>query len=620
MKNAKSILPILILSLFIFEENTEAQVLPSTLMVALPESGNPSALVNSGNIRKTSDGGYLMAGTMGNGDFSRAVVVKTNAEFDPEWSYRLNQTLTFGNSYQASYGVDVLELGNDEYALLAAVNMNLFSNNPVLQNLDFGFVRFKRTGNGVELLAANRFGTDFNEVPHGMIRTADGGFMLCGYSNLEQGLNLPTKALTFLVKLNENGTQEWGKRYRNQAANCNTTGLSLFQGMLHRNVVETQDGSYVFFMSCDEFVYLTKVDGDGEEIWSRSFDAATGFADGASNDLGAIGVATGSGGAIVGVREMPNGDLAFLGNHFAYFIALLILDGNGNGAGLFLPFSYIFTTDASGQFKEGIAFFHERYNDPDQPVEMMANSFEVLPNGRFLVGIGVNQSGDGSGNQYYRPGFVEVDISQQGIDQSVVRAARIGDDLPIYYNNDNARGMSWMRMHYDHGAREIALSYNLRNAFKIEEYQGVNDGTACTEPIPNMHSFAFELNLLNYTMSATTIGGAAFVPTMAAIDVTRTVECAEPPVATEEILPTTAEAAAVIAPTVHNGQFEIRLISSAWSGAAVEIADLTGRTVYRGEMNDTILAIQLDEADAGVYLVRLSREGQQQVMKTIMLR
>ena len=597
-----------------------AQMLPSTLHVKLEDSENAEALVQTGNIRKAADGGYLIAGTRGTGDFARAVLVKTDADFAPLWSHRLDQTLTFGNSWQASYGVDVIELGNNEFAFLAGVNMNVFSNSPVLQNLDYGFVRFKRTSGGNIILAANRFGTDFNEVPHGMIRTEDGGFMLCGYSNLEQALNLPSKALTFLVKLDEDGNQEWARRYQNQAGSCNTSGLGIFIGMMRRNVIETQDGGYVFTMHCDENVYITKVNNAGEELWSKTFASSTGFSDGASNDLGAIGVATGAGGTIIGVREMPNGDLAFLGNHFAYFITLLILDGNSNGAGLFLPFSYVFTTGPTGNFQKGAAFFHERFNDPNLPVEMMASEFEVLSDGNFMIAGGIDQFGDGNGNTYFRPAFFELDIDQQEIDESVLSAASIGNDLPIFYANDNARGMSNIKMNFDMEEREIALSYDMKHNFKITDYYGYNSAIGCIEAVNNMHSFSFVLDLADYEMSESDISGGAFVPEVSNINVSRVINCAAPPVAVDNIPEASADAIAVIVPTINDGRFKIVLRDSDWTGAGIVLTDMAGQVLYRGQATGIVNEIQDVDLSSGMYIVMLRKEEKQAVLRTVVVK
>lgn len=607
--------------MFIFLAGTiSAQQLPTTLHVKLEESTNADALVSTGNIHKAADGGYLIAGTWGNDEYARAVLVKTNNEFLPVWSVRLDQTLNFGNSFQASYGIDVVELGNDEYAFLAGVNMNVFSNSPVLQNLDFGFVKFKRDTLSNTILAANRFGTDYNEVPHSMIRTADGGFMLCGYSNLEQALNLPSKALTFLVKLDENGDQEWAKRFKNQASECNTSGLGIFLGMMRRNVIQTQDGGYVFTMHCDENVYITKVDHNGTELWSKTFASSAGFADGSSNDVGAIGVATGAGGTIIGVRELANGDLAFLGNQFAYFISLLILDGNSSGAGLYLPFSYVFTTNASGVFKKGAAFFHERFNDQNQPIEMLATDFEVQFDNRFIISAGVDQFGDGNGNSYFKPAFVELDVTKQDIDESVIRAAKVGEEFPAYYVNDNARGMSNIRMSYDPAHFEIALSYDLKHDFKIKEYLGVNTGTGCVDMINNMHSFAFTLNLSDYEMVSSDVNGGAFTPTINDINVSRIINCAEPPVATENIPEAASADIAAIVPTVNDGNFNIVIRNDAWLGAEICISDLAGQAVYRNVATGQVNEVQGTALSSGMYIVRLRKAGQQVVMRTIVQR
>jgi hypothetical protein len=116
-------------------------------------------------IRATADGkGSLVVGTRSNVNTTRAVVIRTDEQHTPLWTVELGYT-AYNNPAQATYGADIVDLGNDQYVLLAALN-TAFVNVEAFQNLDYVLVRFSRTTTGTVVHWTKRIGGPFNDVPH----------------------------------------------------------------------------------------------------------------------------------------------------------------------------------------------------------------------------------------------------------------------------------------------------------------------------------------------------------------------------------------------------------------------------------------------------------------------
>jgi dienelactone hydrolase len=270
---------------------------------SLLEAGNAAPVGMTSAIRATADGkGSLVVGTRSNVNTTRAVVIRTDEQHTPLWTVELGYT-AYNNPAQATYGADIVDLGNDQYVLLAALN-TAFVNVEAFQNLDYVLVRFSRTTTGTVVHWTKRIGGPFNDVPHQLLRTKDGGLLASGYSNMEQALNLPGKMRTFLVKTDLSGNVLWSKRYQDGSA-CNTGLYSVAGGFNRRAVLETADGGLVFATPCDERIYLTKTNGSGQVLWNRSFNASGGLANGIN--LGGLGELSVPAAAVPRIKRLVRG-------------------------------------------------------------------------------------------------------------------------------------------------------------------------------------------------------------------------------------------------------------------------------------------------------------------------
>ena len=98
------------------------------------------------------------------------------------------------------------------------------------------------------------------------------------------------------------------------AGECRTDGYILYnQGMLRRNLVETIDGGYVITIQCNDKTYLSKIDQSGVVTWCKGFTSAGGVSNGEFNEDWGFLLGAGGGGALTSVKELPNGNLVFLG-------------------------------------------------------------------------------------------------------------------------------------------------------------------------------------------------------------------------------------------------------------------------------------------------------------------
>lgn len=574
------------------------------------ETGNAAPGYTS-NIKPTADGtGFLVAGTRGTAENARAVVIRTDAQQNPVWTLRLDFALNgSGASTQATYGSDVVDLGNNQYVLLAAVNTGSL-NWEISQNLDYVLVRFSYSPSGISIHWAKRFGGAFNDVPHTLMRTKDNGLVASGYSNTEQALNIPSKMRTFLVKTDLSGNLLWSKRYQDGSI-CNTSSYFLVPGFNRRPVMETADGGFVFAMPCDDRIYVTKTNAQGTVLWNRVFNASGAIANGINlGGLGAVGLGAGSAGVALALRELPNGDLVLMGNHVLILAGALYVGSNLQLAGATFPIGWIFTAGPQGEFKKGTAFFRQKsYNDPGQPVEMACQDFTVLSNDRFLVAAGLKGT---------LPALLEIDHTQSKITGGAILSETFSNQA---VSLSDARGLSGLRMTHNAQNLQTALAWNLRQMLR---YRG-NDwskATACTQPADRLYAFPFKVDLISApVLTAENLPQNNIAVQLRPLTMTKTTQCgaasflalAEMPAVEEELYihqdVTADESTPQIRPNPVRGHSARLVVPSAhWLGASFEIFDAQGRLCNSGQVTDTQQELDLSRISVGLYAVRIYKE------------
>lgn len=598
--------------------NSVAQILPDFLHAELEEGSTPGLLSRMGPLRPAATG-YAAAGTWGNGEFSRAAFLLTDGAFQPLKSCRINIQLPTplgGFRWQESYGADVLPVGDHEYVILSAINMNpIMLLQPGSQNLDYAvlMVRVPPDEQGVpQILWAKRFGGEFNDTPHSIERTNDGGFIISGYSNPEQALNTASIALTFLVKLDAQGNLQWARRYRNNASECRTTAFQLLTATLRRPVVQTQDGGFVFPLHCDENAHIVKVNAQGDVLWAKQFEAGGGLFDGFFNqdwNFG-LGIAAGTGGTIIGVRELADGNLSFLGNQFSFFTSIWGNPTNGNGGGVVLPVSYVFTTTANGEFLNGNAFFRERFGDNNQPIEMIAHDFQAMPDNRLVVAVGIRQLCFDGPDCSFTPALLEINPAATDFDAALLAAHEITSGNR-HFSSHYPFALDFIRLAAPGTEGRIAISYDNNMVMK-----SLPLSSPCAPDLAGLHSFPITLDLQNRSVTYTSLPGTELTTgTLSPMILQRNLLCQAS--SAQEPAPA-KDSGMMIVPTVSEGNFRIQLQNgNDWLGARFNILDLQGRPHLSGVIQSDSQAVTARYLPAGIYWVQVMKDSRCTVLKLV---
>lgn len=302
-------------------------------------TGNDTAT----NITKTSDGGYVISG------YSRSTDgdITTNAGFHDFWLLKINNSGDI--QWEKSHGF----LGSDQafnifetaegnflatgfFDVSACKDSNgdpiLCPGNDLQNNNDS-----KKPQHGVGeywaiLMDSNGtkiwrkyFGGNLNDRSYDAVQTNDGGFLLAGQSESENGIfdiHDDKGSYDFwLVRLDSNGTKLWTKSFG---------GAEIDQGYA---ITKTPDGNYIMVgdsRSEDQDVtsphgggdaWAIKFDDNGNKIWEKSYGGT------AFDSARSIKPMTNGGYLISGFTRSTDGDIAT--NNGQNEIWVFMIDENG---------------------------------------------------------------------------------------------------------------------------------------------------------------------------------------------------------------------------------------------------------------------------------------------------
>ena len=351
----------------------------------------------AGHIRPTADGGYLLSGSFANSSGAAGMLVmKVDGSFQTEWT----QVLQSSNDH-LDYGIDAISTADGGYLVLGAYDTEIWKA-PLLAKLDYCLVKLDAQG---QIQWAKRYGGSRTDLPYELQATSDGGYLVSGYSS--QGTDALGNPQPFLLKVDASGSIVWSRLQR--AFAFNITMALLAHPSFQMKAIETADGGVFYGISSGEWGYLVKLDANGAVLWQAQIPMGGGVMGGDAQAL--WGVAA-TGGFIADIEELPNGDIALLGNVF-YFVAI----GNGgNGGSIYIPVAWIARITATGQVIHAQAFFHPT-GQSGNLTDLYASDLEILPNGNFLVGGAIGG---------YKAFLLELDPGVSGIDVASVWARGFG--------------------------------------------------------------------------------------------------------------------------------------------------------------------------------------------------
>ena len=153
-----------------------------------PSYGNPRM------IRITSDGGYIMAGTMYNFVSNDVYVLKTDASGNVEWSKTYGGT----TSGQEEYAYDIRQTLDGGYIVVGRTNLLDVNYDVYLLKLDVnGILQWSKTFGCVN--------TDWGDA---VLQTSDGGYIVSGQTFCSGALGN-----AYIIKTDNNGNMQWTKTY-----------------------------------------------------------------------------------------------------------------------------------------------------------------------------------------------------------------------------------------------------------------------------------------------------------------------------------------------------------------------------------------------------------------------
>ncbi len=232
--------------------------------------GNNQSL--GGDVIQASDGGFLIVGSIGRfqgDDFQGGVMlIKTDPKGETVW-----QKVYGGDEFDA--GWSLIQTGDGGY-LIAGETASFGAG-----SMDAYLIKVDQQGNEIW---SKTYGGPLDEGVSSILPAQGGGYLLvgnfvdpndviadpgtAGYAGFAGRSNI------YVVKIDQDGNQLWSHVFESQNNVIASTGAA------------TPDGGFVilatiiYYPEFDNDVYLLKIDDQGEEIWSRTWqeDAMAGYA------------------------------------------------------------------------------------------------------------------------------------------------------------------------------------------------------------------------------------------------------------------------------------------------------------------------------------------------------
>jgi len=349
-------------------------------------SGGDYAMV----VQQTTDGGYIVAGNSFSAD---GYVTGNDSSILSFWMIKLNESgdLQWEQFYEGEHPAYLFDSQQTSDGGYIAVGVSIYSD-PItgimvgdlwiIKTDEMGVLEWERTvaGNNADYADAVK-------------QTADGGYIISGYSWSSDIINNHGEGDALLVKLNSEGEIEWTKGY----------GGSFYE--LFSSVEQMPDGGYICFGWSDSSdgdvsqnfglgdYWLVRMDPAGEILWEKSFggslyeEAFAGFQK------------TADGGFILSGSSQSN-DGNVPGNHGDYDIWLIKLSSENMGITEFENQMILYPNPTTGilniQTQEKISSVSV-YNSIGQKVpfnslntENTSIDISSLPGGIYFIELNLN--------------------------------------------------------------------------------------------------------------------------------------------------------------------------------------------------------------------------------------
>lgn len=525
----------------------------------------------AGHIRPTTDGGYLLSGSYAlESGFAGMLVLKVDGNFQPVWSRVLQSTAD-----HLDYGIDAIETSDGGVLVLGAYDTEIWKA-PLLAKLDYCLVKLDNQG---QIQWAKRYGSSRTDLPYELSQMADGSYLVSGYSS--QGTSGLGNPQPWLIRVDGNGTLLWSHLQTNFTFNIATALLA--HPSFQMKAIPTADGGLFYAISSGEWGYLVKWNSQGQIQWQRQLPMGGGIMGGDAQALWGVAAA---GGFFADVEELPNGNLALLGNVF-YFIAL----GNGqNGGGVYIPVAFVSTIDPNGAVINAQAFYHPTGQEGNL-TDLYASDLTVLSNGHLLVGGAIGG---------YKAFLAELDPAVTGLDQAAVWARGFSSVAVAGYPYD----YDIPRLSLSHQGDYLLWFDNLKLK-QIDASQPEND--PCSHDV-QVISFPFAPQTQQAQISADSLTleqPVAF--TSVALTVTDTLLCES---AATSLFQPGEQAQLRLYPNPASDQVWIQLPGTLTASASLEMFDMQGKLIKSERIEaggSGEIALSLTFLQPGMYLIRLSQ-------------
>lgn len=201
------------------------------------------------SVKQTADSGFIIAGftvSFGAGAGGNVYLIKTDANGDTLW------TRTFGGDTTFEVGYSVQQTADGGYVIAGEKGPSVPGSG------DAWLIKTDAHG---DTLWTKTFGGDSGDVAKEVRQTADGGYVIAGYTK-SFGAGAGN---VYLVRTDANGNVLWSGAYGGASLDVGESGQQV--GGDAYVVV----GASASFGAGDNDVYLIKTDADGDALWTQTF-------------------------------------------------------------------------------------------------------------------------------------------------------------------------------------------------------------------------------------------------------------------------------------------------------------------------------------------------------------